>query len=125
MEIVLNEFDFLVSETDAKGYITYSNMTFEKISGFTQSELRGKNHNIVRHQDMPVSAFKNLWDTIKSGKVWTGYVKNRTKNGDFYWVYATIYPFEKIDGSYGYMSCRRRASIDEITDAENYYKDLK
>ncbi len=123
-EIILNEFDFLVSETDSAGVITYSNRNFENISGFTLDELRGKNHNIVRHPDMPSAIFKNLWDTIQSGKVWTGYIKNKTKDGSYYWIYSTIYPFKKIDGTYGYMSCRRTADRDEINAAQEEYAKL-
>ena len=121
-EIILNEFDFLVSETDSVGVITYSNRNFENISGYSLPELRGQNHNIVRHPDMPSYVFQNLWETIQSGRVWTGYIKNTTKDGSYYWIYSTIYPFKKIDGSYGYMSCRRRADAEEIALAEAEYK---
>ena len=74
---------------------------------------------------MPKQAFKDLWDTVKSGKIWTGYVKNATKNGDFYWVFATVYPTITTEGSKGYLSCRRKATRKEIERAENLYKTLK
>jgi aerotaxis receptor len=75
---------------------------------------------------MPKVAFKDLWDTIKQGKIWTGFVKNKTKNGDFYWVFATVYPLMGCGGSEGgYMSCRRKASREEIAAAEKLYKTLK
>ncbi|MDP3291659.1 MAG: PAS domain-containing protein, partial [Sulfuricurvum sp.] len=91
-EYVLKDTDFLVSQTDEKGNILFANDDFCKIAGYTIDELVGKPHNIVRHADMPKAAFKDLWDTVKSGKIWTGYVKNATKSGGFYWVYATVYP---------------------------------
>jgi len=78
-EYILQDTDFLVSQTDEKGIILFANEDFCKIAGYTIDELVGKPHNIVRHRDMPQAAFKDLWDTVKSGKVWTGYVKNATK----------------------------------------------
>lgn len=125
METVLDEFAFLVSETDEKGIVRFANEDFCKIAEFDLNELIGVNHNIVRHKDMPKAAFKDLWTTVKAGKVWTGYVKNATKSGGYYWVYATVYPFESCDGSRGYLSCRRRASREEITEHEALYKELR
>ena len=89
-EHVLKNDDFLVSQTDDKGIILFANDDFCKIAGYTIDELVGKPHNIVRHRDMPKAAFKDLWDTVKSGKVWNGYVKNKTSDGGYYWVYATV-----------------------------------
>jgi aerotaxis receptor len=123
-ETILDDFAFLVSETDAKGVITFANDDFCKIVGYTIDELIGKPHNIIRHQDMPKVAFKGLWDTIKAGNTWTGYVKNKTKSGGFYWVYATVYPFETCDGSKGYLSCRRKPSRSEIEEHDALYKKL-
>jgi len=126
MEHVLKDTDFLVSQTDSKGKILFANDDFCKIAGYTLDELIGKPHSIVRHPDMPKAAFKELWDTIKSGKVWTGYVKNGMKNGGFYWVYATVYPnIASGGGEGGYMSCRRKASVDEIKTVEALYKTLQ
>jgi PAS domain S-box-containing protein len=85
-EYVLKDTDFLVSQTDEKGFIRFANEDFCKIAGYTLEELIGEPHNIVRHRDMPRAAFKDLWETVKSGKIWTGYVKNATKNGGYYWV---------------------------------------
>lgn len=124
-EIVLDDYAFLVSETDEKGTIIFANSHFCKIAGYSIDELIGKPHNIIRHPDMPKIAFKSLWDTIKSGKIWTGYVKNATKSGGYYWVFATIYPFSSCDGSNGYLSCRRKASSEEIKKAEELYKIWK
>jgi PAS domain S-box-containing protein len=125
-EYVLKNDDFLVSQTDNKGVIIFANDDFCKIAGYNIDELIGKPHNIVRHKDMPHAAFKDLWETVKQNKVWNGYVKNRTKDGGFYWVYATVYPMiDKVQNTKTYMSCRRKASVKEIAYAEKLYKTLK
>ncbi len=74
---------------------------------------------------MPKSAFKDLWETVKKGNIWTGFVKNSTKDGGYYWVFATVYPFESDDGKKGYLSCRKKASVDEIKTHEKLYKELR
>ena len=94
---------YIVSRTDLKGIITYANDTFVDISGFTRDELIGKNHNLVRHPDVPPQAFAWLWDTIKEGRPWRGTVKNRAKNGDYYWVDALVVPVRKNSVTVGYM----------------------
>jgi PAS domain S-box-containing protein len=125
-EYVLKNDDFLVSQTDDKGVIIFANDDFCKIAGYDIDELVGKPHNIVRHKDMPHAAFEDLWKTVKQDKVWNGYVKNRTKDGGFYWVYATVYPMiDKVHNTKTYMSCRRKASVKEIAYAEKLYKTLK
>ncbi|AXX95755.1 PAS domain-containing protein [Arcobacter ellisii] len=124
-ETQLSEYAFLVSETNEKGIITFANNDFCEIAGFTLDELIGKPHNIVRHEDMPKTAFKDLWETVKKGEIWTGYVKNRTKDDNYYWVFATVYPFESCDGEKGYLSCRKKASKEEIEVYEKLYKSLK
>ena len=121
-ETVLDEYAFLVSETDAKGNIRFANEDFCKIAEYTLEELTGQPHSMVRHKDMPKKAFKSLWDTVQAGEIWTGYVKNATKSGGYYWVFATVYPFESCDGSKGYLSCRRKPSIEEIVEVEKLYK---
>jgi aerotaxis receptor len=121
-ETVLDDYSFLVSETDAKGIILFANSDFCKIAGYELEELIGKPHNMVRHKDMPAKAFKSLWETVQSGNIWTGYVKNATKDGGYYWVYATVYPFESCDGGNGFLSCRRKATKEEIASAEALYK---
>ncbi len=124
-EVKLDKKTMIVSETDAKGIIIYANHDFCKIAGYTKDELIGKPHNYVRHPDMPKAAFKDLWETIQSGNVWNGIVKNRTKSGKFYWVFATVFPFISCDGTKGYISCRRMASPDEIEKYEIIYKNMK
>ena len=124
-ETKLEEHAFLVSETDAKGMIKFANDDFCKVAGYELKELMGQPHNMVRHKDMPRAAFKSLWDTVQKGEIWTGYVKNATKDGGYYWVYATVFPFESCDGSKGYLSCRRKPSKEEIAEHEALYKEWK
>ncbi|HEX6734137.1 MAG TPA: methyl-accepting chemotaxis protein [Azonexus sp.] len=113
---------YLVSKTDLKGVITYANDAFVEISGFTRDELIGKNHNLVRHPDMPEAAFRDLWATVKSGLPWRGLVKNRCKNGDFYWVEAFVVPLKKNGQINGYMSVRTPAPHDRRSAAESAYR---
>ncbi|MDX4063169.1 PAS domain-containing protein [Aliarcobacter skirrowii] len=124
-EIILDDYAFLVSETNEKGNIIFANDDFCEIAGFTVDELIGKPHNIVRHKDMPKAAFKDLWETVKRGEVWIGYVKNATKSGDFYWVFATVFPTTTSEGTKGYISCRKKATIEEIKQCELLYKQMR
>ena len=125
-EHILKDDDFLVSQTDEKRIILFANDDFCKVAGYTIDEMMGKPHNIVRHPDMPKAAFKDLWSTVKSGKVWDGYVKNKTKDGGYYWVYATVYPMkDSITNKMRYMSCRRKPSQEEIDVAQELYKTLR
>jgi aerotaxis receptor len=116
---------YIVSRTDLKGATTYANDTFIDVSGFSREELIGKNHNIVRHPDMLPGAFGWLWDTLKEGRPWRGIVKNRCKNGDFYWVDALVVPVKKDDEVIGYMSARTEPSRKQVADAEALYQKLK
>lgn len=120
-EIKVDPKVLLVSQTDENGIINFVNDEFCKITGYTMEELIGQSHNILRHPYIPNSAFKELWETIKNGNVWTGYLKNKTKNGDFFWVYATIYPFINHCGTKGYTACRRRAASFEIEQIKILY----
>ena len=124
-EVMMKEGQTLVSKTNLKGITTYVNEAFVEISGFTEQELVGKNHNVVRHPDMPPEAFKDLWDTIKQGRPWTGIVKNRCKSGDFYWVKANVTPIWEDGKVVEYMSVRSIPSREEITAAERAYVALK
>jgi aerotaxis receptor len=114
----------IVSKTDTKGVITYVNDSFVDMSGFTREELIGKNHNIVRHPDMPPAAFKWLWDTLNDELPWRGVVKNRCKNGDHYWVKALASPIKEKGKVVGYLSVRSAPSRAEITASEALYKQL-
>ncbi|WP_418185853.1 PAS domain-containing protein [Aliarcobacter vitoriensis] len=123
-ETILDDYAFLVSQTDEKGVIQFANDDFCEIAEYSIDELIGKPHNIVRHPDMPKSAFEDLWNTIKNDEIWTGYVKNSTKSGGYYWVFATIYPTILNNGEKGYLSCRKKATDKEIAKAINLYKNM-
>ena len=123
-ETMLNEDSFLVSETDSKGNIIYANDEFCHVAGYKLEELIGNPHNIVRNKDMPKAAFADLWDTVKKGQVWSGFVKNNTKLGGFYWVFATVYPFTNDSGEQCYLSCRRKPSREDVQKYSDLYKTM-
>ena len=115
----------IVSSTDPRGIITHANRKFCEISGYTKEELKGKNHNVIRHPDMPKAAFKDLWDTISSGKEWTGIVKNLRKDGRYYWVYTHVIPIFNSEGVItGYSAARRPASETEVEESSALYKEM-
>ena len=114
----------LVSKTDLKGIITYANEAFLDISGFALDELQGHSHNLVRHPDMPAAVFEDMWKVLHSGKPWQGLVKNRCKNGDFYWVDACIVPIRRNEQTIGYMSVRKRAAPATIAKAQALYQKI-
>ena len=124
-ERVLDADDIIVSKTDLKGRITYVNQAFTRISGFSEDELIGAPHNIVRHPDMPEEAFDDLWKDLKQGKSWTGLVKNRCKNGDFYWVEATVAPVLNGREIVGFTSIRTKAAPEKIAAAEAVYRSIR
>lgn len=124
-ETVLSQDAFLVSETDSNGNIISANDEFCAVAGYSREELIGMPHKIVRHQDMPRAAFEDLWKTVKNDDVWQGYVKNATKNGGFYWVYATVYPYKNDKKEQCYMSCRRKPSPENIAKAEALYTSMR
>ncbi len=115
---------YIVSRTDLKGSITYANDAFIEMSGFTNEELLGQNHNIVRHPDVPPQAFADLWENLKEDRPWRGIVKNRAKNGDHYWVDALVVPVRKDNQTIGYMSVRTEATRQQVAAAEPAYRAL-
>jgi aerotaxis receptor len=123
-ETRLDKKTMIVSETDAKGIIVYANEDFCKIAGYTKEELIGTPHNMVRHKDMPSKAFEDLWNTVQSGNIWNGMVKNRTKDGGYYWVNATVFPSEDSKGNKRYISVRVKPTEDEIKTAKKLYETL-
>jgi len=124
-EYVLKETDSIVSKTDLKGAITYINDDFLRVSGFVESELLNVSHNIVRHPDMPVEAFADFWTSLKLNRPWTGIVKNRCKNGDFYWVVANVTPIYESGQCIGYMSVRSKPTAEQISAASAAYALFK
>ncbi|MGZ0017949.1 methyl-accepting chemotaxis protein [Nitrosomonas sp. wSCUT-2] len=124
IEYPINDDTLIVSTTDTKGRITYVNPTFIEVSGFPEEELIGKAHNIVRHPDVPPEAFEDLWNTLKQGQPWTGLVKNRRKNGDYYWITANATPIIKNGAVTGYLSVRTKASQEAINQAIPVYRQI-
>src|SRR5271168_103251 len=114
----------LVSRTDRGGAIVFANHVFIETSGFSEQELVGAPHNIVRHPHMPEQAFANLWATIKGGRPWDGLVKNRRKTGDFYWVRANVTPMVENGEVTGYISIRSKPSRSQIDRAERAYSAI-
>lgn len=123
-ELKFDEHCNILSTTDLKGAISYVNPDFIEISGFSEEELVGKNHNVVRHPDMPPAAFESLWTSMKEGKPWMGIVKNRCKNGDHYWVDAYVMPIRENGGTLEYQSVRFKPDPEWVKRAEPAYKRL-
>lgn len=123
-EHALHDGRTIVSTTDLQGRITYANPYFVEVSGYTKEELIGAPHNILRHPDMPAGAFVDLWATIKTGKPWTGIVKNRRKNGDYYWVFANVTPVVENGKPVGYVSVRTKPSREQVAAADALYRQV-
>jgi len=123
-EVHFSEDDQLVSTTDLKGMITGVSPAFSRISGFSEQELVGQNHNIIRHPDMPPQAFQSLWETVKAGRTWNGRVKNRCKNGDYYWVDAHVSAIFDNGRIAGYRSLRFKPSRAQVGEASKLYADI-
>lgn len=125
-EITFSEDLFIVSKTDTKGRITYGNDTFIEISGYEEEGLIGAPHNILRHPDMPRAVFKILWDRVQAGDEIFAYVKNRAKDGKFYWVHAYVTPVFEVGSKkiIGYHSVRRSPSREGLKVIEPIYKQM-
>jgi PAS domain S-box-containing protein len=125
VERFLGDDDFIVSKTDLQGRILYGNRSFIELSGYTEAELLGEPHNIIRHPDMPRGVFKLLWDTIQGGhEVWA-YVKNLSRDGGFYWVLANVTPsYDEADTLVGYYSVRRKPEPRCIKTIGGIYQSM-
>lgn len=124
-----NEYTFpndirIVTTTDVRSFVTYANADFLEVSGFTEAELIGQPHNVVRHPDMPAVAFADLWSAIRAGRSWMGMVKNRRKNGDHYWVDAFVTPILEEGSVVGYQSVRVCPEREHVARAEKVYGSL-
>jgi|688.fasta_scaffold01455_18 methyl-accepting chemotaxis protein len=124
-EIVMNNGSILVTRTDLQGKILYANDEFLKISGYSRHEIIGKDHNIIRHPDMPPELFEDLWKTVKAMRPWAGVIKNRSKSGDFYWVHANIIPQFEKGKLVGYLSVRYEPKKAELELSQALYRDIK
>lgn len=124
-EIVMREGELIVSKTDLKGRITYGNRAFNHYSGFTERELLGKQHNIVRHPDMPRAVFQLLWDRLKAGQEVFAFVKNIAKSDSFYWFFANVTPSYDAQGKLlGYFSIRRKLNPAAIAVIQPLYRKM-
>ncbi len=117
--------ELIISRTDLSGIITYANETFAHISGYEPEELIGKPHNILRHPDMPKSVFKELWETIKAGKIWRGYVKNMRKDRGYYWVYAEVSGVYKDGKLVEYKSMRSWVPKEKRIEMQRLYDRMR
>ena len=125
VEKIMREDDFIVSKTDLKGRITYGNRIFIEFSGYTESALLGAQHNIIRHPDMPRAVFKLLWDAIQARRECNAYVKNMSRDGSYYWVFANVTPDLGRDGNIsGYFSVRRKPSASAVKTASDLYRAM-
>ncbi|WP_001230750.1 methyl-accepting chemotaxis protein [Leptospira interrogans] len=124
-EITIPINSVLISRTDMKGRISYVSQDFANISGFSEEEMLGEPHNLIRHPDVPSEIFREMWETIQDGNPWSGIIKNRAKSGDYYWVDATVTPVMNEGVISGYMSVRKKATEDQIRRAEILFSQLK
>jgi methyl-accepting chemotaxis protein len=124
-EVFFGDNEFMLTKTDIKGVITYTNEDFIAISGFSEEELVGSSHNLVRHPDMPIEAFADMWANLKAGRPWTGIVKNRTKSGDYYWVEANAAPIFENGQITGYLSARKKPTRQQVEAADAAYRLLR
>ena len=124
-EVSFDVDQIIVSKTDLRGIITYANSVFCRVAGYTESELLGVNHNIIRHPAMPRVVFQLLWQTIQAGEEIFAYVINMARNGDHYWVYAHVTPtFDDSGAIIGYHSNRRVPDRSAVSKVEKLYADL-
>lgn len=125
IEFPLPEGVIIVTKTDLKGVITYCNQAFVEISGRSREEIIGAPHNVVRHPDMPPEAFADLWKTIKANKPWQGVVKNRRKDGSFYWAISNVTPLLEKGKAIGYVAFRYKATQEQIESASAAYQKIR
>ena len=121
IETEVPENELIISRTDLKGVITYVNDTFAEISGYTSEELVGQAHSIVRHPDMPASAFTDVWDTLARGETWCGFIKNLRKDRGYYWVEAEISGVFKEGKLVEYKSLRSPIGREKKIQMQNLY----
>lgn len=125
VERVMREDDFIISKTDLKGRISYCNRIFIEFSGYSESQLLGAQHNIIRHPDMPRGVFKLLWDSVDTGGEIFAYVKNMSKDGGFYWVMANVTANRDLQGNIdGFFSVRRKPERGAVAAVTDLYRSM-
>jgi aerotaxis receptor len=125
VETLLPDNEFIYSRTDPKGVIVEANEAFAAISGFPRETMIGQPHNIVRHPDMPIEAFADMWRTLETGRPWRGFVKNRRQDGGYYWVIANVSPVRENGRIIGYQSVRTRPAREEIAAVAQAYQRIR
>jgi aerotaxis receptor len=125
VEVPYPDGKLIVSRTDKLGIITHANQAFVEMSGYSEAELIGQPHSILRHPDMPAIAFKDVWDTLGQGRKWKGYVKNLRKDGAYYWVFASAIPNVRNGVVEGYTSVRRKPSRKRVEECIPLYAELR
>ncbi len=125
VEYTLDDGVSMVTKTDLKGRMTYVNPAFVEASGFSEQELLGENHNVVRHPEMPAELFTDLWVTLSERLPWTGMVKNRRKNGEYYWVLMNVTPLQKKPPTAGFMAVCNKPSAQQVAEAERAYRAFR
>lgn len=124
-EVFMKDEEFIVSKTDLRGYMTYANRTFMEMALYSEDQLLGINHNLIRHPDMPKGVFKFIWSTIKKGEEFFGYVKNLRSDGRYYWVFANITPeYDEKGKLSGYFSVRRKPPVSAINTIVPIYEQM-
>jgi aerotaxis receptor len=123
-EVPFPEGKLIVSRTDTQAIITHGNQSFVEMSGFSQEEIIGKPHSILRHPDMPAAAFADVWATLGRGDTWQGYVKNLRKDGRYYWVFATAIANIRDDKVVGFTSVRRKPSRTKVNECVALYAKM-
>ncbi|MEM6331607.1 MAG: PAS domain-containing protein, partial [Planctomycetota bacterium] len=121
-EYVLTAGDVLISATDTKGRITFANNAFHRVAEYEPGSLVGGPHSIIRHPDMPRTAFADMWAVIQGGALWQGYVANRSRTGRLYWVKATVFPCFEGGQITGYLSIRTKPEAGSIDRAAAAYR---
>lgn len=125
VELTFSESELIISKTDTHGKIMYGNELFLKLAGYEESEILGAPHNIVRHPEMPKLIFKLLWETVRNGREINAYVVNRSKNGDYYWVFANVTPsFDENGRIEGYFSVRKKPALTALAKIKPLYQKL-
>lgn len=125
VEVPVTDEDVIVSKTDTSGHITYVNRAFMRISNYAERDVLGKQHNVVRHPDMPRGVYRLMWETLKAEREFFGVIKNITSDGDFYWVFANVTPDrDRAETVSGYFSVRRAVSPAAISAASGLYAQM-
>ena len=124
-EVKLENNAFLISKTDKAGVVTYSNLSFQKATGFEENEVIGKSYNFFLDEEVPKSVIRELWEKVSSGKSWQGVIKLNGSEGKYFWVDSLISPSYMNDEMIGFLLIKRKASSKQIEEAQNLHKKMR